>query len=131
MMVSGFLFTFLLGIFGGFLGELIKWYSLRESKNLPHYLKSFKYWLLTVLVIISGGLLAVLYGTNEKSAILIVNIGISAPLLIQSLARSFIPFALSEKKHRNGQSLSSNDHLSSIFKNVTKDKVWKFIAGKS
>lgn len=131
MIVSGFLNTFLLGIFGGFLGELIKWYSLRESKNLPDYLKSYHYWVITVLIVISGGILAVLYGTDDKNAMLIVNVGISAPLLLQSLARSLISSALSGEQNKNERSLSSKDHLSSIFKVVTKDKVLKFIAGKS
>ncbi|WP_321480589.1 hypothetical protein [uncultured Bacteroides sp.] len=82
-----FLSVFLCGTFGGFLSELLKWYRIRESKELPFYAKSTVYWVITVLIILSGGLLATLYGTKDVSPILALNIGISAPLIIQNLSK--------------------------------------------
>jgi len=88
MQLCGFFPVFLVGCFGGFLAELIKWYGMRESDNLPKYARSLRYWLITVAIIICGGMLATLYGTTHVSALLAVNIGASAPLVISSLART-------------------------------------------
>lgn len=86
MTVDGILPIFLVGCFGGLLAEIAKWYQLRESLELPSYLRHPSYWLITFLIIVAGGGLAVLYGVDKKSAILVANIGLTAPLIIRALA---------------------------------------------
>lgn len=86
MIITGFFNVFLFGVLGGFLGELLKWYNLRTSKNLPVYIKSPFYWIITMLIILSGGFLAILYGYEDINAISAVNIGLSCPLIIRALA---------------------------------------------
>jgi hypothetical protein len=72
--------------FGGFLAEVLKWYRLRESVNFPDYAKGPVYWIITLAVIVGGGGLAYAYGPQVvTSKILAVNIGASAPLIIQTL----------------------------------------------
>lgn len=72
------------GVLGGAFGELLKWYQLRESPSSPAYLGNLKYWILTVLMALAGGLLAALQ--NVSSPLLAINIGISAPLILKALA---------------------------------------------
>jgi len=124
MTVSGVWTIFSLGFFGGFLGELIKWYKIRESKNLPDYLTSYFYWLITILIMISSGILAVLYGTETKNAIQVVNIGITSPLLIQSFTQASV----------SGQSKSAADKyalgdMQDMYKKITKKKILSFLGG--
>jgi hypothetical protein len=88
MTVSGFGATFALACLGGALAELLKWYKLRESPRLPQYARRPLYWALTFLMIAAGGAVAVLYGTESHNAILVLQIGLSAPLVLRMLAES-------------------------------------------
>lgn len=87
MTISGFWPTFLVGCIGGIMGETIGWYMRRESPHIQNYLKGARYWITTILMILIGGVLAILYGIESKSAILILHIGISAPIIIKILAQ--------------------------------------------
>lgn len=71
--------------------ELFKWYKLKESPNLPVYARSVFYWGVTLTMILASGGLAVLYGVEPRNAIMVLNIGISAPLLIRALAEAGDP----------------------------------------
>jgi hypothetical protein len=79
---------FLWGILGGFLAELLGWYRLRQQApaDFPLWAKSPIYWILTLLMIAAGGLLVVMYVASDMplKAILAVNVGASAPLILQS-----------------------------------------------
>jgi len=88
MMVSGVAAILLVGCLGGILAEVARWYELRTSPNLPAYAHSWFYWIATICMIVAGGLLALAYGTEPKSAILVANIGLSAPVIIKALAAS-------------------------------------------
>jgi hypothetical protein len=84
--IQGFWQVFLVGAFGGFLVELLRWYKLKESASLPDYASRRTYWILTVLMILAGGGLAALYGLGPINAVTVANIGASAPALIGALA---------------------------------------------
>lgn len=77
------------GIVGGFLAELFSLWKLRHElkKSLPSYLRSWFYWLMTGLMICSGGIVALVYAKSgvSLSPLLAVNVGASAPLIIGSL----------------------------------------------
>lgn len=82
--------TFAWALFGGAFFELLHWVGLKKSKYFPVYAGSNKYWVITVLMVISGALLAVsvsLSGTTLTPLTAIL-IGYSAPSLIQRLAKS-------------------------------------------
>jgi len=82
----GMLEGFLYGIFGGFLAELLGLFRLRHQPpgSLPAWLKSPFYWIITLLMILAGGFLVVVYlkSAFTLNAVLAVNIGASAPLII-------------------------------------------------
>lgn len=77
------------GVVGGFLAELFGLWKLRHElkEKLPPYLKSVFYWSMTVLMIGSGGVVALVYFKSgvTLSPLLAVNVGASAPLIIGSL----------------------------------------------
>jgi hypothetical protein len=74
------------GILGGALGELLGWFKLRHESRLPDYLKSPFYWFVTIFMLLSGGVLVVAYlhSKIDIQPILALNVGASAPLLIQT-----------------------------------------------
>ena len=87
MIVSGFWSIFLVGCFGGLMGEALNWYSLRNSPRIAAYRTKVRYWLTTVVMILIGGVLAALYGIEDRSAILVAHIGLTTPLIIKALAQ--------------------------------------------
>lgn len=86
MIISGVITIFFVGCLGGVLGEIARWYELRTSPDFPVYARHWKYWIATAAMAVAGGLLAIGYGVASKNAILVANIGLSAPLIIKALA---------------------------------------------
>lgn len=78
--------SFLFGVIGGVLGELLKWYAMRESPNLPAYLRSPFYWVVTVLMALAGGGLVLIQGVKADNPWLAINIGVTAPLILKGFA---------------------------------------------
>ena len=80
---------FWLGVLGGLLAELFSVSRLRyRARNeLPLWITSPWYWIITALLIVSGGVLVSVYlGSGvAMTPLLAVNIGASAPLILQSL----------------------------------------------
>lgn len=95
MIVSGFWPTFLVGCFGGVMNETLNWYLRRDSPHIARYRKEPRYWFVTALMILVGGVVATLYGIEPKSALLVAQIGLTTPLIIKSLAQ--IPPAKTER----------------------------------
>lgn len=91
--------TFLWAVGGGLAAEVLRWWRLVQNQrsgatlNLPAYLRSPFYWALTLLIVLAGGMLAVAYAASGEALgpLLAVNIGASAPLIIQGLAASAPP----------------------------------------
>jgi hypothetical protein len=80
---------FLFGLFGGVLAELLALFELRRHarQDLPHWLKSPFYWIITILMVLAGGGLVVAYIESDIAIkpILAINVGASAPLIIGTL----------------------------------------------
>lgn len=78
------------GVLGGTLAELAAWFRLRQlvRAERPEYLKDPFYWVITALMILAGGVLVAAYimsGMGEIKPLMAVNIGATAPLIIQTL----------------------------------------------
>lgn len=76
------------GVAGGLAGEFFKWYQLRESPNLPEYARKPMYWMITFIMVLFGGLLALLQGVEASKPWIALNIGVSAPLIFKTMASS-------------------------------------------
>ena len=59
--------------------------------NINRYLKSPFYWIMSFMMAALGGGLATVYGFKEVQAIVVLNIGGSAPLIIKSLISGCAP----------------------------------------
>lgn len=71
--------------------EALKWFRVREElhKGIPDYAKSWSYWLVTLIMALTGGVLVLMYQASEGvdlNPILAVNIGASAPLILGALS---------------------------------------------
>lgn len=86
MEIEGIGPIFLCACFGSILIEVLKWYQIKDSPNLPIYATSPFYWSVSAVMVLCSGALAILYGVTPRSAIMVLNIGGSAPLIIKSLA---------------------------------------------
>ncbi len=78
--------SFIYGVIGGVLGELLKWYSLRESPNLPTYLRSGFYWGVTFVMVLASGGLVLIQGIRPDNPWTSINVGITAPLILKGFA---------------------------------------------
>ncbi len=67
--------------------ELVHWWRLRNTKErFPEYIRYWRYWVITVAMIIASGFLCLLYFGDRGQALVVFHVGVSAPLIIQKLA---------------------------------------------
>ena len=87
MEISGTGQIFFFGCLGGVALETLRWLKLSQGGQFPAYAHKPAYWVLTAAMIGLGGLIAVVYGTSARPAILVLNLGASAPAIIAGLAK--------------------------------------------
>jgi peptidoglycan/LPS O-acetylase OafA/YrhL len=75
------------GLLGGFIAELLGWFKLRHQDDLPQWSRNWLYWIPTLVMILMGGALVVAYQRSDFkiNAIMAINVGASAPLILGSL----------------------------------------------
>jgi hypothetical protein len=84
-MLTSSLQIFLVGLAGGAVLELLHWYNIRRDPQLPAYAGSPFYWIITILMAVVGGGLALLYFGSQADAIVTFHVGLSTPLILQKL----------------------------------------------
>ena len=101
MPLDSYYSVFLVGTLGGTLIEFLHWYNIRRRGDFPLYARRVKYWVLTAIMAVAGGMLAVFYFGNHAEAILALHVGISAPLIFQKLVTT-----AAEPGERTGEAVS-------------------------
>jgi hypothetical protein len=85
------------GIAGGVFAELLGWFKLRHQapEDLPIHVKTAHYWIVTTCMILSGGILVVAYLRSDLkvNAIMALNVGASAPLILGTLVSQSAPIS--------------------------------------
>jgi len=80
---------FLWGVAGGIFAELLGWFKLRHQApdDLPIQIKTRYYWIVTAVMILAGGILVIAYLRSDVkvNAIMALNVGASAPLILGAL----------------------------------------------
>lgn len=70
---------------GGALIEITHWYGLRTNRNFPEYVRSVGYWFLAFVMVLLGGLIAMLFlgatGTPKDA----IALGLATPAVLQRL----------------------------------------------
>jgi hypothetical protein len=96
------LMGFLYGALSGVFAELLGLFELRRKRaeDLPDWLKSPFYWVVTCLMISAGSVLEIVYQESDMALkpILAVNIGASAPLLIRAFISQSPPLSPGKAK---------------------------------
>lgn len=76
------------GLMGGVCTELLHWWNLRQQEVLPAYAMRPFYWIITGLLILAGGGVAVLYFGSHADGMIVLHVGAGTPLILQKLASS-------------------------------------------
>lgn len=86
LLLHGFWQVFGVGFAGGLIGDFVLIWEARTKGSAPLYTKSFFYWVCVLGMAVAGGFLSTFYGIIEVQAFLALNIGLSAPLILKTLA---------------------------------------------
>ncbi len=91
MNVQGGWPIFAVGCVGGLLAEFAGIWALRKEAVWPAYLRLARYWVISGIMVLLCGGLAVVYGMSQMPIFLALNIGASAPLMIQRFSQTIAP----------------------------------------
>jgi hypothetical protein len=91
------------GILGGAANEILHWWGLRTSSELPTYARSIFYWAITLTMAVLGGLVARLQLGGGGEPMIAFEVGLLTPLLLKKLVT-----AAGENEGRMGASSQAN-----------------------
>jgi len=84
--------TFLWGLAGGLGAELVVFFSIRQLRahELPYFVRSPRYYIITLIMILFGGLIALAYAKSGTplNAILAIQVGASTPLILRKFSET-------------------------------------------
>ena len=79
---------FALGCVGGAISEVLHWHRIARRGRWPQYAHSFGYWIITVVFLAAGGVVAAAVSPPNSSPLQLLLLGIVGPQLLQSAARA-------------------------------------------
>lgn len=77
-----------MGVGGGCLPEVLKFYQMREHGEKPKWVRTWFYWIMTAIMVILGGGVVAIYmaqGATQMNPILALHLGAATPVLIQGV----------------------------------------------
>jgi hypothetical protein len=88
LQLSGWWSVFGVGILGGMVVELLELKRLlKKGKKIISRKRTVVYWVINVVIILIGGIVATLYGYTNVDPLISLHIGASAPAIIHRLVR--------------------------------------------
>jgi len=91
MTIEGAWSVFAAGSAGGALAELLHWWNLRTADVLPTYAKRPRYWIVTALMVATGGLLSFAQFGERAEMFVAIEVGILAPIIVQKTIAATAP----------------------------------------
>jgi hypothetical protein len=82
------LFEAAVGSCGALVAELMHWHRIAIRGRWPKYSRSWRYWLITGLVIVASGGVTAAVSSPGSSLLQLMLVGISGPEFLFSLSRS-------------------------------------------
>jgi hypothetical protein len=83
--------VFLTGCAGGAIAEVLHWWNLRMAEQLPAYKSSPFYWAISAAMILVGGFLCWIQFGSSADALVAVQVGLGAPIVLQKLVAGTQP----------------------------------------
>jgi hypothetical protein len=85
------LLQFAIGCCGAFTSEILHWHRISRRGKWPKYAASPVYWVVTLLLVLCGGLVAASVSPPSASPLQLLLVGIAGPQLLQLAAQSRKP----------------------------------------
>ncbi len=82
------IFEFAVGCLGALIPEILHWHRIARRGRWPQYASSFRYWFVTLSVVLAGGAVASLVSPPGSSAMQLLLLGTVGPSLLQSAAQN-------------------------------------------
>src|SRR5712664_4046845 len=82
------LFEMAVGACGAIIAEVLHWHRIARRGRWPKYAKSLRYWFITFLVVLAGGVVTAAVSTPGSSLLQLLLLGVAGPQLLHSAARS-------------------------------------------
>ena len=82
------LFELAVGSCGAIIAEILHWHRIARRGRWPKYASSWPYWLITVLVILAGGVVTAAVSNPGSSLLQLLLLGVAGPQLLHSAAQS-------------------------------------------
>lgn len=86
MALESLVMQIVVAMIGGVAAELLHWYALsRKPGGIRRYGPKPVYWVLTIGMILLGGIMPLLYIDGSASALLCFHLGAATPVIVQKL----------------------------------------------
>lgn len=105
---------FAIGCAGAAIAEILHWHRIARRGKWPRYGRSAVYWLVTLLLVTCGGVIAALVSPSGSAPLQLLIIGIAGPQLLELAVQSRVRNARKDGEvHLGSDSTGIADFLGS------------------